>query len=400
MQKAILVLNAGSSSLKFAIYTIASHLQCIHYGEFAALKEQALFIVKNSRGEFLEQIQLNSENFKINPYAAALEYLLTWIQTKQNSYTISAVGHRIVHGGDIFVKPTIVTADVIKQLKSIIPLDPLHLPYNLAGLEYIAEKFPELTQVSCFDTAFHTTQSVLTTTYALPPNIAPMTIKRYGFHGLSYQYIASVLPNYLDAPFANGKTIVAHLGSGASLCAMNNRQSVATSMGFSALDGIPMSTRCGSLDPGVLLYLLKQNMTLDQLSELLYKQSGLLGVSGISSDVRVLLQSTDSKAALALEMFCYRTHREIGSLAAALNGLDTLVFTAGIGEHSSVIRAKICVYAKWLGVILDDRANETHQQKISAETSRVGVWVIPTNEELVIAESTYQLYQTTIGSEH
>jgi acetate kinase len=269
----------------------------------------------------------------------------------------------------------------------LIPLAPLHQPHNLAAIRAVARLAPQLPQVACFDTAFHRTQPFVAQAYALPRVYASSGLRRYGFHGLSYEYIAWVLPMY-DPDVATGRVIVAHLGNGASLCAMHNGQSVASTMGFSTLDGLVMGTRCGTLDPGVLLYLLDLGMNVRELEQLLYHQSGLLGVSGISSDMRTLLSSNDPHAAEAIDLFVYRIGRELGSLAAALGGLDALVLTAGIGEHSPVIRQRVCQAAAWLGVQLDEAANQRNEARISRPDSRVAVWVIPTNEELMIAQHT------------
>ena len=277
---------------------------------------------------------------------------------------------------------------MLADLEKLVPLVPLHQPHNLAAIKVVAERAPELPQVACFDTAFHRTQPAIAQLFALPRQYADEGVLRYGFHGLSYEYIASVLPD-VDPHAAAGRTVVAHLGNGASMCAMKHGHSVATTMGFSSVDGLPMGTRCGALDPGVMLYLMdRHGLDLRELEKLLYKKSGLLGVSGISSDVRTLLASPDPRAAEALDLFVYRIGRELGSLAAALGGLDALVFTGGIGENAAVIRQRVCQDAAWLGIKLDEAANEAGGPCISRRESRVAAWVIPTNEELMIAQHT------------
>ena len=274
------------------------------------------------------------------------------------------------------------------ELENLVPLAPLHQPHNLATIRALLETMPSLPQVACFDTAFHRTQPPVAQRFAIPRRFADEGIRHYGFHGLSYEYIASVLP-ILEPTLADARIIVAHLGSGASLCALDKGRSIATTMGFSPLDGLVMGTRCGSIDPGVLLYLMdRHNMDARALEQLLYHQSGLLGVSGISNDMRTLLASDDPRAQEAIELFVYRVGREIGSLAAALGGLDALVFTGGIGEHSAVIRAKVCRQAAWLGLELDESANETGVSCISTLSSTVSAWVVPTDENLMIAHHT------------
>jgi len=275
-------------------------------------------------------------------------------------------------------------------LENLISLAPLHQPHNLAAMRALLEIMPTLPQVACFDTAFHRTQSDVAQRYALPRRFTDAGVRRYGFHGLSYEYIVSVLPE-LDATLAKARIIVAHLGNGASLCAIQNGRSIATTMGFSPLDGLVMGTRCGSLDPGVLLYLMDHyNMNARAMEQLLYYQSGLLGVSGISSDMRTLLASDDPQAKEAIDLFVYRVGREIGSLAAALGGLDALIFTGGIGEHAAGIRAKICRQAEWLGLELDDAANDAGAMGISTAGSKLSAWVVNADENLMIAHHTLQ----------
>lgn len=395
MQTAILTLNAGSSSLKFSLFAVNDehHLQRIIYGQMEALQTQPHFIVKNNDNAIVaDQSQFTDTSLlKNNPHTFALHFIEQWLRCELKEYRLIAVGHRVVHGATTYSKPTVINAKVINELEKFVSLAPLHQPYNIAGIKSLMEINPNLFQVACFDTGFHVTQPEIAQTFAIPQNLAEIPIKRYGFHGLSYAYIAQSLPKFLGENSANGKTIVAHLGQGASLCAMYNRQSIATTMGFTALDGLPMGTRCGNIDPGVLLFLSQQkNMSNDEITQLLYNKSGLLGLSGISSDVRTLLNSSEKSAKFAIDLFVYRIQREIGSLIAALNGLDNLIFTAGIGENSAVIRASICEQFKWLGMNIDQIANLQNNNRISSEESKVAVWVIPTNEELMIAQYTHQ----------
>jgi acetate kinase len=304
---------------------------------------------------------------------------------------VLGVGHRVVHGGARFSGPTLVTPDVLAELRTLIPLAPLHQPYNLSAIETVAERMPDVPQVACFDTSFHRGQPPVAEVVALPRDVVQGGVQRYGFHGLSYEYIASMLPTVAPA-VADGRVIVAHLGSGASLCAMRSRRSMDSTLGFTALDGLCMGTRPGALDPGVVLYLFQVlGLSAKEVETILYKKSGLLGISGISNDMRVLLASQDPGARLAVDYFVYRAAKEIGALTAALGGLDALVFTAGIGENSPEIRLRIAEASSWLGVELDEEANQAGKTRISRASSRVPVYVIPTNEELIIARHTGRL---------
>ena len=297
----------------------------------------------------------------------------------------------MVHGGLQFSAPTAVTPAVLQALQALVPLAPLHQPHNLAPMARIVQRRPDLPQVACFDTAFHHLSPELAQMFALPRALHDLGVRRYGFHGLSYEYIASALPSF-STRAAAGRTVVLHLGNGASLCALQAGRSIASSMGFSALDGVPMGTRSGAVDPGVLIYLLEhQGLDARALEHMLYHESGLLGVSGISGDMRVLQGSAEPRARLAIELFAYRIRREIGSLAAALGGLDAIVFTAGIGENSAPVRELVCAGLGWLGVELDTRANATGGPRIGQAESRCEVWAIATNEELMIARHTLQL---------
>jgi acetate kinase len=295
-----------------------------------------------------------------------------------------------------FTAPVLINSETLAELEALVPLAPLHQPHNVAAIKAVAQMAPMLPEVACFDTAFHRTQPEVAQAFALPRRYAEEGVRRYGFHGLSYEYIASVLPT-IDRRAANGRTVVAHLGNGASMCAVESGRSVATTMSFTALDGLMMGTRCGAIDPGVLLYLVdRHDMNVRALEQLLYEQSGLLGVSGLSSDMRALLASSDSSAAEALELFVYRANRELGSLAAALGGLDALVFTGGIGENAVSIRARVCRNASWLGLELDEEANEKGGPCISRTGSRATAWVIPTNEELMIAQHTRRVLRSAL----
>lgn len=400
MRPALLVLNVGSSSLKFSLFSILNvdELKLVFQGQVEILDEAFKFSVKNNENKILFEKSISSQKkLRKKAQAFALNTLLNYLKEYITDYTICAAGHRVVHGGETFIAPTIINAHVLTGLEKFVPLAPLHQPYNLEGIRALNEFMPKLFQVACFDTAFHATQPHIAQAYALPDDLSSIPIKRYGFHGLSYEYLAQVAPRYLGSSEAEGKIIVAHLGHGASMCAMRNRQSIATTMGFTALEGLPMGTRCGNLDPGIILYLLHNGMSVESITELLYTRSGLFGVSGISGDVRILLSSTESSAKKAIDLFIYRIQRELGSLVAALEGLDSLIFTAGIGEHSPEIRARVCEKLNWLSPLLDNAANEKNALKISRKNSKISVWVIPTNEELMIAQHTLNVWKKTKG---
>lgn len=390
MENALLILNAGSSSLKFAVYDAnpaanGPAAQAEYRGGIEAIGGPARFRVTHAGSPLLEQ-DIAAAN-----HEQALQAVLDWLDSRHPRLRLRAAGHRVVHGGAEFSQPVRVDAPVMAALQQLIPLSPLHQPHNLGAIRALTELRPELPQIACFDTAFHHTLPPVARAFALPAEYAERGIRRYGFHGLSYAHIAEVLPDYLGAA-AEGRVVVAHLGNGASLCAMLARRSVETSMSFTPLDGMPMGTRCGALDPGVLLYLQREEgMSLTQLDELLNQHSGLLGVSGISSDVRTLLASTEPRAAEALALFAYRTAQAIAGHAVALQGLDALVFTAGIGEHAAPLRAAICRHLAWLGVTLDESANQRHGPLLSDPASTVSVWVIPTDEERVIARHAWDL---------
>jgi acetate kinase len=386
LSQVLLVLNAGSSSIKFSVFEVGerSALALLYRGEADGLGARPRFAARDGAGSRLADEPLAAGA----THDDGLGAILAWIEARTAKAAVFAAGHRVVHGGVRYASPVRITSEVMQELEKLVPLAPLHQPHNLEPIKALAKRRPELPQVACFDTAFHTTQPPVAQAFALPWALGDEGIKRYGFHGLSYEYIASVLPEHLGDG-ADGRVVVAHLGAGASMCAMRGRQSVATTMGFTALEGLPMGTRTGAIDPGVILHLLSERgMSLGEVTELLYKQSGLLGLSGVSADVRDLLASRSPRAARALDVFVYRVGRELGSLAAALGGLDAIVFTAGIGEHAAPIRARVCRDAEWLGVTIDEGANRRGGPCISAAGSRATAWVIPTDEELMIARHT------------
>jgi acetate kinase len=391
MSDVILILNAGSSSIKFSLFeghVRPSREGLICDGELDGIGHRVHFVAKDHSGASL----VDQDLAESATHEDALATLLSWVERQFPNNPLVAAGHRVVHGGSRYTIPVQINSSVIDELRRLIPLAPLHQPHNLAAIAAISKLHPALPQVACFDTAFHHTQPEIATAFALPRSITAQGIRRYGFHGLSYEYIASVLPDVLGPTAAEGRVVVAHLGNGASMCAMRQRQSVATTMGFTALDGLPMGTRCGNLDPGVVLYLIQESgITAQAVTDLLYHSSGLLGVSGVSDDMRTLLASEDPLAAKAIALFVYRIGRELGSLVASLGGLDALVFTAGIGEHAPEIRRRACEQAAWLGIELDDAANAAGAARITMPGSRTSAWVIPTNEDLMIARHTWRL---------
>jgi acetate kinase len=394
--KCVVVINAGSSSIKFSLLTglDSGTLRSIAHGEIEAIGTAPHFFAEDSHGQRLGDRRWDSRT----SHEDLLGHLIAWIESHLGPNRLTAAGHRVAHGGLSYTAPRLVTADVLADLRALIPLAPLHQPHNLAPIEALAARHPGLPQVACFDTAFHATNSRVSRIYGLPAALTDEGVWRFGFHGLSYEYIAGELQK-IDSNSAAGRVIVAHFGSGASMCALVGGKSVAATMGFSGLDGLPMGTRCGVLDPGVILYLLQEKqMSADAIESLLYQQSGLLGVSGISNDVRDLLASNDARAREAIDLFVYRAAREIGSLAAAASGVDALVFTAGIGEHAAEIRAGICEQSAWLGVRVDPESNRTGGPRISAADSAVSVWVIPTNEELMVARHTLALTEHNLTS--
>lgn len=393
MADALLILNAGSSSIKFALFPVVADIprQPVLSGQVDGIGAKPHLKARDASGAVLDDIDLKLSAPAELQHRAALDYLVQWLHAHEAGWRVVGVGHRVVHGGERYSAPTLLDAAAVESLRQFIPLAPLHQPHNLAGVEALTAALPGVPQVACFDTAFHRSQPAISQLFALPRAITAEGVRRYGFHGSSYEYIADVLPQHLGAK-ADGKIIVAHLGNGASMCAMEGRKSVASTMGFTAVDGLMMGTRTGALDPGVMIYLMEQhNMDAKALTRLLYKESGLLGVSGISQDMRELLASDRPEAAEAVDLFCYRINREVGSLAAACGGVDALVFTGGIGEHAAVVRERICHAAAWLGIEIDSTANAKGATRISTASSRVDVLVLPTNEEWMIARHTQSL---------
>jgi len=385
-----LVLNAGSSSLKFCVYqrSAGSAWRLESRGQVEGIGTNPKFSAKDEQGNSIAGEALGE---KVSDARSALHALATWLRGRYSGSKVLGVGHRVVHGGARFTTSTVVNTDVIGQLRQLIPLAPLHQPHNVAAIEAVAEQLPGVPQVACFDTSFHRGQPAVAELVPFPVEIRRAGVQRYGFHGLSYEYIASQLPK-LAPEVANGRVVVAHLGSGASLCALKDCKSVDTTMGFTALDGICMGTRPGSVDPGAILYLFQTlGLSAKEVETMLYKQCGLLGISGISNDMRDLIDSKEAEAKLAVDYFVYRASKEIGALSAAMGGIDALVFTAGIGEKSAEIRRRICEAASWLGIALDEEANSRHEQCITHPKAAVSAWVIPTNEELMIARHTWDL---------
>lgn len=377
----IVVLNAGSSSVKFGVHGAARGW--LLRGRVERIGTAPRLVARDEAGRPVAERSWRDP--RALDHAGAVDVIAALVGEQLPGLTLAAMGHRVVHGGRAFVAPVRVDAGILEQLERLVHLAPLHQPHNLAPIRRMLTAAPALPQVACFDTAFHASNPPVAQRYALPAELHDAGVQRYGFHGLSYEYIASALPG-LDARAAAGRTVVLHLGNGASMCALRAGRSVASTMGFTALEGLPMGTRSGALDPGVLLWLMdERGMDARALEDLLYRRSGLLGISGLSADVATLLSSEAPAAALAIEVFEYRIGRELGSLAAALGGLDALVFTAGIGENAAAIRARVCEAAAWLGVQVDAKANAAGGPRISTPSSPVSAWVLPTDEEAMIA---------------
>ena len=384
----IAVINAGSSSLKFAVYRAGPDPLLFLKGQIEGIGAKPRARLSDAQGQRLLEEELPPEGFD---HAAATRTMMQITASGLDGREISAVGHRVVHGGSEYSTPLLLNDEIIARLATYIPLAPLHQPHNLAVIQAIRSARPELPQVACFDTAFHRRQPKLAQTFAIPRRYTEKGIHRYGFHGISYEYVSSQL-NAIAPALAKARVIIAHLGNGASLCAIKDGQSVASTMGFTAVDGLMMGTRCGALDPGVLVFLMRQyGLGARELEDLIYRKSGLLGVSGLSSDMRALRASSEPAAKEAIELFVYRIVREIGSLAAALGGLDALVFTGGIGENDAATRAEVAAGCSWLGLTLDPAANRDGKTQINTQESRVATFVIPTNEELQIAKQTSEL---------
>jgi acetate kinase len=391
----ILVINAGSSSIKFSLFDTAADrsLTAGAHGQVEGIGTSPHLEVSDAEGR-----KLADQRPAADGHDGAIAAIHDWYASHVGGEAgFAGVGHRIVHGGVAYAEPVLIDEHVLADLTALVPLAPLHQPHNLAAVRAVAATAPEVPQVACFDTAFHRSQPALAQEFALPRALTQKGVRRYGFHGLSYEYIVSALPT-VASELVGRKLVIAHLGNGASMCAIDSGRSIATTMSFTPVDGLPMGTRTGALDPGVILYLLDhEHMDARAVERLIYNQSGLLGVSGISSDMRTLLASAAPAAREAVDLFVYRIGRELGSLVAALGGLDGLVFTGGIGEHAAEIRAGACRDAAWLGVLLDVAANDRHGPRISAPGSRIPVFVVPTDENLMIARHTRDLLDRRTG---
>ncbi|CDZ78978.1 Acetate kinase [Legionella massiliensis] len=383
----LVVINSGSSSIKFAVYELNSALTRVLHGQVGNLGISPVLKVYDKNQALIKEQHFNKDC----NYSFFYELLFSSLKTSQQQFKIQAVGHRVVHGGNDFHAPVLLSDAIVQQLKQYIPFAPLHQPYNIEAIETIARLFPGLSQIACFDTAFHRTHPAVADTFGIPRKLSEEGLKRYGFHGLSYEFIMHQLA-IMKAKRRLGRVVIAHLGNGASMCAVREGKSIDSSMGFTALDGLVMGTRCGNLDPGVIFYLLEsKTMSAKAIQSLLYKQSGLLGVSEISSDMQELLESTNLQAKQAIELFVYRIRRELGALTAVLGGLDLLVFTGGIGEHAWQIREAVCQNNEWFGLKLDSALNKANELRISEQSSAVDVLVIPTDEDWIIAHHCYQL---------
>jgi acetate kinase len=400
VREPILVINAGSSSTKFSVFETqpdhsllpVAHGQVDGIGAHTGTTPRLKVADADGRPSIDEPVAGNDHD-------SAMAAIHRWLVAHVGSMSaLAGVGHRVVHGGLDYAAPVLIDDTIMAALQALVPLAPLHQPHNLAAIRAVAAAAPDVPQVACFDTAFHRNQPPLAREFALPRELTAKGVRRYGFHGLSYEYIASVLPE-VAPQCAGGKVIVAHLGNGASMCAIAAGRSIATTMSFTAIDGLPMGTRTGALDPGVILYLLEnEGMDATAIGQLLYERSGLLGVSGESSDMRTLLASRRPEAREAIDLFVYRIGRELGSLTAALGGLDAIVFTAGIGEHAPEIRARVSADARWIGVAFDEAANAKDGPRISLPGSKVSAWVIPTNENLMVARHTRHVLDSRMNS--
>ena len=396
MARQIAVLNAGSSSIKFAVFDDKADMTLRFRGQVENIGVGPRLQVEDPSGKIIAKEEWGAKQLD---HRSATKIILQASIAALGGEAVEGIGHRVVHGGTKFNAPTRITKDVIASLKSLCPLAPLHQPHNLSPIEAIMAEAPHMPQVACFDTAFHQSQSHLAQAFALPREITDAGVRRYGFHGLSYEYVSGKLREVAPEQ-ADRKIIIAHLGNGASLCALDKGKSVATTMGFTAVEGLMMGTRCGSLDPGVLIYLMdEKKLNARGLEDLVYKKSGLLGVSGITSDMRALRASDDPRAREAIDLFVYRIVREIGSLAAALGGLDGIVFTGGIGQRDAKTRSEVVAGCTWLGAMLDATANAKGEGRIDAASSKIPVWVLPTDEERVIARHTAALIDQDSTSE-
>lgn len=386
MTEVLLVINTGSSSIKFSIFSCQQKLDLLYHGDIESISDSPCLTIFDANHTQIVEQEISSKGTE-----AALRSFFNWFEHLPDSMKLKAVGHRVVHGGTYFSHPTLVTDEVVKKIASLIPLSPFHEPQSLDAIKNIKTIYPDMPQVVCFDTTFHRTQEHLATRFAIPRKLTDEGLIRYGFHGISYEYIASVITQHIG-DIGNKRVIVAHLGNGASMCAMHQCKSVATSMGLTALDGLMMGSRCGTIDPGLILYLLQEKkLSVEEVTTLLYQESGLLGVSGVSSDMRKLQSSEDPHAIEAVDLFCFIAARELSALWGILQGCDAIIFTAGIGECSDVVRKKICDRLKWLGVVLDEKANSNNAFVISQDKSKITVGVIPTNEEYMIAQHTMKV---------
>lgn len=381
----ILVINSGSSSVKFAVYKIADTgaASPIFRGEVEGIGVSPRFTLRDGKGVTVENKELDVGI--VSGHEDTVKWIEDWIDSYPSDIKLTAVGHRVVHGGTVFTSPVIIDEGVMAKLAKLEKLAPLHQPYNLAGIKAVMNAHRGIPQVACFDTSFHRTQPKVAEMFGLPGEFFESGVLRYGFHGLSYEFIVKRMREVASA-VAGGRMIAAHLGNGASMCAIESGRSIATTMGFTALDGLPMGTRSGGIDPGVIFYLVRERgYELEKVEELLYRKSGLLGISGITNDMKALESSSEPSARLAVEYFNYRAVREAGSLTGALGGMDALVFTGGIGENSAFVRREICRGLEWLGIEIDEDANSCGNLLISKPDNSPAVYVIPTNEELMIA---------------
>ena len=389
MSEAIIVFNSGSTSVKFGAYAIDGQgsLTPISHGEVSDMETDPQFIAKDPAGKELDAHEF-AKGHAID-HGAALHFVVTWLEKNIASMKVVAAGHRVVLGGARFDGPVLIDADVLAYLDSLVVMEPSHQPYNVSGARALVEAFPGLPQVASFDTSFHRTMPGVAQIYALPKDVLDAGARHWGYHGISYEYISRQAPNY--APGAR-RVIAAHLGGGASLCAMLDGKSIETTMGFGAVSGLPMATRSGDVPQDLLFYLLRRKLFDDaSLERMLYERAGLLGLSGVSGDMRTLQESTDPRAIVAVDYFVYALTKYVGAYVSVLGGLDAFIFTAGIGENSVPVRAALCGKLAWLGVKLDEQANASGGPRISAADSAVSVWVIPTNEELMIAHHTLAL---------
>ena len=391
MSKVVLTLNAGSSSMKFGVFAAdGAEPELVAKGQVKGIGTNPHFVAKSAAGKLLAEAYWEPVGGGAG-HTVAFRKIWSWLSDGHGAEQILAVGHRIAHGGAAYAQPVVIDEAVTQELTCLIPLVPLHQPHNLAVVNAVRLSHPDLPQVACFDTSFHCNRPEVSDCFALPYELYEKGVRRYGFHGLSYEFISRRLGE-LAPDVANGRVVVAHLGSGCSMTAIRDNRSVETTMSFSSLDGVPMGTRCGTLDPGVLLYLMQQEkLDADALQDMLYKRSGLLGLSGISNDMRALQESDEPRARAAIDYFVYRVGQHLGALCAALGGIDALVFTAGIGENDTGLRQRVCDDAAWLGITIDNAANARAELKISTSDSPVSVWVIPTNEEFMIATHTLRL---------